>query len=511
MANLERVTEIPPGLTTAKGLWFVLLLAAMVGAIIALMSQEYVLLIAVLLVGLPFATLVISRQTRPTAVVLLLVFVPLTSILKAITGSRFAPLTFDLAFLLAFGLYIGERLMRHKIRWGWLDFCFALFFLWACIQMFNSNVPGLQAGVEGLRKFAFASILFYVGRHFFNDREMVVFQKSLVIISIFIALYGLKQFFFMSAIDYRMIEMASASPTTYLMGGWVRPFSTLPGPFHLGLYLVVVSLLLLAQLMLKYGRFSTRVSILFVLVLHLVVLFFTRTKGNWVGFIAGIVVLMILKTRRPLKLSIQLAGIALAGLLVAAAILAVAPDNTFKVLDDAIIAVTNPLEAPTFLYRVQLWEEIIVPALRENPFFGYGTSSAGEGLSNLYQGTDSIHFPSHNLYLKVFLELGLAGLFLFLVIVAGSLWHGWRFIQRQQTMPLGIRLAQYWGIAAVVAFLVAGLVIPTLDAYPANYYFWLLLGLISSRQFTPKQSMNQPTPEQSHGEASITPALSLET
>ena len=484
VGNWERVPSISLGLLTTKGLGLLLLLAAVGGFTVAILSQEYVLLIAVLLVGLPFAILVIGEQTRSTAVILLLVFVPLTSILKAVTGSRFAPLTFDLALLLAFGLHLGEGFLRHKIRLGWLDFCFALFLLWACLQMFNPNVPGLQAGVEGLRKFAYASILFYMGRHFLRARDIKLFQKLLIIISILIALYGLKQFVFMSAIDYRMIELASASRTTYLMGGWIRPFSTLSGPFHLGLYLVIVSLLLLAQLMLKHGRFPIRVLFAFVLVLHLVVLFFTRTKGNWVGLVAGIVVLMILQTRRPLKLFVQLAGLALASILVITIVLALAPDNTLKVLDDAIVAVTNPLEAPTFVYRVQLWEEIMVPALRENPLFGYGTSSAGEGLSNLYQGTNSRHFPSHNLYLKVFLELGLAGLLLFIALIAGSLWKGWKAVRRKQSALPAMVLTQRWGIASIAAFLVAGLVIPTLDTYPVNYYFWLLLGLISSREFT---------------------------
>jgi len=492
VGNLEHTPHRSFDLPKVKKPWLLFLLGAIASLIVALLNQERVLLIAVLLVGLPFATLVINRHTRPTAVVLLLVFVPLTSILKAVTGSRFAPLTFDLALLLAFGLYIVEGLIRHKIRLAWLDVCLAIFLLWAGLQMFNPNVPSLQAGVEGLRKFAFASILFYVGRHFVRTKDVIFFQKSLIIISILIAGYGLKQFFFMSAIDYRMIELASASPVTYLMGGWVRPFSTTPGPFHLGLYLVVVSLLLIAQLTLKHGRFSTRLFLPIILFLHVGVLFFTRTKGNWVGLVAGILVLVILHTQRPLKMIARLIALSLASILTVTIIFAVAPSNTLGVLEDAIVAVTNPWEAPTFVYRVQLWEEIMVPALRENPLWGYGTSSAGEGLSNLYQGTGSKHFPSHNLFLKVFLELGFVGLFLFFVIVAGSLWQGWKSIHRQQNELPVTKLTQYWGMATVIAFLIAGLAIPTLDAYPANYYFWLLLGLISSREITQQQVVINP-------------------
>lgn len=476
---------------TSKRIWFLFLVVAVIGSFVAVLSQELILLIAVLLVGLPFALLVFSDSIRPTAVILLLVFVPLTSILKAVTGSRFAPLTFDLALLLAFLLFIGKGIVRYKIRLGWLDFLSALFFMWALLEMFNPNVPSLQAGFEGLRKFSFAIILFYVGRHFLHTKDIIFFKKSLVVISTLIALYGLKQFFFMSAIDYRMIELASASPITYLMGGWVRPFSTLPGPFHLGLYLVIINLLLISQWMLKQGKLSTRLWFIPIVILNLAVLFFTRTKGNWFGFVAGLVILVVLQTRRPLKLFIRLTSLATIMIVIATLVFAIVPRNRFGVLEDAIIAVSNPWEAPTFVYRVQLWQEIIVPALQESPLLGYGTSSAGEGLFNLYQGTGSKHFPSHNLYLKVFLEMGLAGLFLFLIIIMGSLWQGWRSVRHGHNAESIAILTMYWGIATVVAFLVAGLVIPTLDAYPTNYYFWLLLGLVSSAEFSrPKALVN---------------------
>ncbi len=481
MSNLQRIVSAPLNhLPHTGGIILCGLIIAMSG-LVALLSADYVILIGVLMLGLPFALLVFIPQIRPTAVVLLLIFVPFTSILKAITGSRFAPLTFDLALLLAFGLYMAHGFIRHKIRLGWLDLCFFLFLLFACLQMFNPNVPSLQAGAEGLRKFAFATILFYVGRHFFRAKDIVFWQKALIIASVAIALYGLKQFFYMSAIDYRMIELASASPITYLMGGWIRPFSTLPGPFHLGLYLMVVSLLLITQLMLKHGRATTRLIIPFILLLHLVVLFFTRTKGNWVGLFAGFIVLLFLQTRQPIKFLFTLFGLGFVSLLFIAIISAIAPANSLGVLEDAISAVTNPLEAPTFIYRVQLWEEIMVPALQENPLFGYGTSSSGEGLSNLYIGTNSKHFASHNLYLKVFLELGLVGLAIFLVLVGGSLWNAGRNLRHVYAIP-SMRLTYFWGIATVMAFLVAGLVIPTLDASPVNYYFWFLLGLISSKE-----------------------------
>jgi O-antigen ligase len=454
------------------------ILAAVAGLLVAILPEEYVVLIAVLLVGLPFASLVISRSTRPSAIILLLVFVPLTGILKAVTGSRFAPLTFDLGILLVCGLHFVEGLGRRKLKASRLDLLFVAFLLVAFVQMFNPNVPSLQAGVEGFRKFAFMSIAFYIGRHIMRPGDLARTRWLMLLVSIPIALYGIKQFLFLSAIDLRMVELATASRTTYFMGGWIRPFSTLPGPFHLGLYLVVVLLALVLLLTDKRNKTPAHLLLGMGLLLHVVVLFMTRTKGNWVGLVAGLGVLVLLQAKNPVKALFRFAGVVLVGGSATALILALTSETAYAVLQEAILAVTNPLAAPTFIYRLQLWQETVIPALLAHPFMGYGTSSAGEGLVNLYMGTSSTYFLSHSLYLKVLLELGLGGLLLFFLIVGSSLKRGWQALWRRHglgdTEPLLM-----WSLAVVASFLISGLVIPTLDAYPANYYFWLLLGFMS--------------------------------
>jgi O-antigen ligase len=468
-----------PLATQTRWLYAILaILAAVAGLLVALLPEEFVLLIAVLLVGLPFASLVISRSTRHTAIILLLVFVPLTGILKAVTGSRFAPLTFDLGILLVCALHFLEGLGRRRLAASGLDLLFAAFLLLAFVQMFNPNVPSLQAGVEGFRKFAFMSIAFYIGRHMIRPGDLSRIRQLMLIISVPIALYGIKQFFFLSAVDLRMVELATASRTTYFMGGWVRPFSTMPGPFHLGLYLVIVLLALAVHLMHGRPKSSTRLLLSAVLLLHLVVLVMTRTKGNWVGLVAGLVLLALLQARNPIKAVFRLIALSVVGGAAVAVILPLTSEAARQTMQDALFAVTHPLQAPTFIFRLEVWSETVIPALLAHPFLGYGTSSAGEGLRNLYFGTSSTYFASHNLFLKVLLELGLFGLLLFLLIIGFSLKQGWQAVWRTRLPPASAQLLM-WSLVVVASFLVSGLVIPTLDAYPANYYFWLLLGVLS--------------------------------
>lgn len=467
-----------------EGWWIAGAFAATLALALLLTALPERLSLLALVVGLaaPVAAVAMLRGMRGRALVLLIALVPLTGIFKALTGSRFAPLIFDLGILAACGLHLLDAALRGRARVGWADLLFAGFVGLAFVQMFNPNVPGLQAGAEGFRKFAYMGVAFYAGRHMLAAPEVGWLQRLLLILSGPIALYAIKQFFLPSAIDYRIIDLATADPVTYLMGGRLRPFATLPGPFHLGLYLVATGLLAVRLLLGRRLRPIWALALVGLLALQMTALIMTRTKGNWVAMGAGVLLLALLASgsaagllQRARRLA---AALALAGLL-GAILLGLALSGRFPVLSDALSAVLDPLNAPTFVYRVQLWQQEMLPAMSASPLFGWGTSSAGEGLGNLYAGVPGArYFASHNLYFKITLELGAVGLALFLGLVGLCLWRGWRVARGRVSAGLPAETTQ-WALAVVVGFLIAGLAAPVLDAYPANYYFWLLLGLLA--------------------------------
>ena len=160
-------------------------------------------------------------------------------------------------------------------------------------------------------------------------------------------------------IDYRMIELSTSSSVTFLMGGWIRPFSTMSGPFQLGLYLVVMLPLLLIVLTTTKHKPWVRVLLLMLLGLQIALMLMTRTKGNWGGFLVGVVVLVLLQSRNPIRAAFRLAGLAVVGGLILGLILYVTSGQTRAVMDDAIFAITHPLEAPTFIFRMELWLSLI--------------------------------------------------------------------------------------------------------------------------------------------------------
>ena len=464
----------------------VIALLAVIGGCLSVVFAENIAVATALVIGVPsvaFAIFAIGASTRGPALVVLFALVPLTGILKALTGGRLAPLAFAVGILLVCLGHFFSRMLRRSLPLGLLDWLLGFFLVLAFAQIFNPNVPDFPTGVEGFYKFAFMAIALYAGRHIMEAEDFRRLGNWLLVLCVPISLYAVKQFFMVSSWDQRIMDIAidtGRSTVNPLMGGgYIRPFSTLPGPFHLGLFLVVTILLTLWRL--QDGRLTRlwRVGLLGVLAAQLAALFLTRTKGNWIGLIAGFAVLVLLQARKRPRAVFRFVSAVLAGALCIGVVLSAAAsfsDTASRVLHEAVAAL-NPGESPTIQFRMGLWQDTIIPAIMDQPILGYGTSSAGEGVGVLYENTASASFLSHNLYFKVALELGLIGLALFLTMIGLSL------------RPRAVRsiegvgpVDRDWALAVVVAFLVAGCVIPVLDAYPANYYFWLLLGGLSVRK-----------------------------
>ncbi len=452
--------------------------ALLFGYVLALLLHNHAMLITVLMAGMPLLLLTPFSTTRRIALILLITLVPLTGILKPLTGIRYAPITFDIGILIACVFDLIDRILQRNLRFDILDYLMGAFFVLALLQIFNPNVPGLRAGIEGFRKFAFMSVAFYAGRHILSFHDLKLFQKLILPISSCIAFYGLKQFFYMSEFDYKVLELSTGSPTTYLLGGWIRPFSILPGPFHLGLYLLITIIFIIGYLLNGKKQLPVWVLMLLVLSIQLASLFVTRTKGNWVALLIGLTVLIVFQQRGSRVWQI-LSIVTFIGIIISGLHWVMPSITVSEIFFKSVSAVANPIEAPTLQLRLDLWKYSIFPALKLHPLLGYGTSSAGEGLAHLYRGLSSSYFYSHNLYFKVCLELGLIGFFLFLTVIGMSIYKGSGEVIQANDLSEEYSGFGIISIAVIWAFLTAGLVSPVLDAAPINYYFWLLLGFLS--------------------------------
>ncbi len=413
------------------------------------------------------------RDPQAWALPILITLASLNGLIKALTGVRYAPLLIDAALVGLLLSIFATHLFRNRLKMGGLDILAGVFILTAFLEMFHPNIPSFQAGLEGFRKFAFMIVGFFIGRYIINVTAVKHLIGVLLAGSFFISLYGVKQYILPTALDYRLIELSTASPITYMMGGHIRAFSTLAGPFHLGIYLVCTLLLLSAS---WFHYPNRRLAAILLGTPMLAALVMTVTKSNWAGLLAGILILVLLNSKRPLRLIWTLFVIgSVTGLILYLLLWVSSVTPGLETVYAGLQALINPLEAPTFKFRLDLWNETVIPLMTRSPWLGYGTGSAGEGLGNLFETTSSIYVVAHNLYFKIQIELGLIGVILFFTFLLNTLFYVWR-AGRQLQDPL-LKMTNHWMLAFAVAVAVAGLTGAILDAYPVNLIFWLLLGI----------------------------------
>jgi putative inorganic carbon (hco3(-)) transporter len=475
--------------------------AALVGGLGALLLASIVLggllvtapgLAAAVALGVPLVAVLLVLAFRPgtqrVALLGLFAVAPTTGLLKVITGQRYSPLLFDLLLVVLVAVVILSGRARFPAAGLWVLLLLAL----AALEMIHPNIPSFGLALEGFHKFMFLGLAFFVAQASFIDRKFLrQFTVLLLIQASIMALYGIKQFLFPSDFDWRLIGFSEpGADISFTVAGHLRAFASTSGPFHLGIYLA--STIVLAVALWPPARPRQRVGLAVALLIMILGLGFTVTKGNWVGAVAGVGVVLLLGgglrwAKRFLPLLAILAAVLV--FVVLPAIIALDPGGAVAV---GLRDVLNPTRAQTFLLRTASWQQVIIPAILDHPWLGYGTGAAGEGVQHNVVAGGGLGFYSHSLYFKIPLEMGLLGLVVFLALMGTVLWRG-RRVQARVHDPF-LRAVLLWCLGFAVAMLVSCIVGPMLDAYPANMLFWFTLGLVSRVDRLNRQAAAAPDP-----------------
>src|SRR5256884_1006289 len=143
----------------------------------------------------------------------------------------------------------------------------------------------------------------------------------------------------------------------------------------------------------------------------------------------------------------------------------------------------------TFEGRLQIWSDTL-KMLRDRPIFGSGLR-AYETVMRAYVSPG--HKPElypHNLFLAMWVELGLLGLIAFVVLLGTLLWRGWSAFARAD----GFARPLLWGTsAAFIAVAVHGLFDTPYFNNDISVEFWLLAAFeIAAITFLVKGTTRKP-------------------
>ena len=295
-----------------------------------------------------------------------------------------------------------------------------------------------------------------------------------------IALYGILQY---GGIDFMPWSSSWGS----------RCFGTLGNPIFFAEFIAPILILAVVHLAAEENEERKDLMGLLVLVLFLALLF-AQTRSAWLGSLAGLTVAVAcIKWLAPDGRSLLVRNRAW---LVSAAVFAVAVSLTISSqrffgksalpLRDRLHDMVN-MKGWTVRHRLVLWKAGAI-MLRDAPFFGVGPAH----FRSYFPGTQAIfrpklsakgfYFPpkeakSHNDYVQVASETGLAGLGILL----------WAFVAVGRTGLLAVRRAASSGEGAIAAGLLGGCTALVIDAFfnfpfdiiPASAVFWTFAGCLT--------------------------------
>lgn len=443
-----------------------LIFLLLLGVFLSVLIVYFPLMVATLLFGVLAIFLVIPERTRYIGLLTIFVLAPFMPIIKAFTGVRYAPLMLDTSLLLLVAFSFMRGVLQHRLKFSAMDILILLFFAVALIQIFNPHLPNLGIGIEGFRYTAYPLLGFFAARLMVKStRQIRQVMSALYWSAAIVAIYGIKQYFLPSSVDLNIVHRLPEATGVYYFAGTphhMRAFSTMSGPFHLGIYMVL-TVLLLVVLSLQPGR--KRFPLILAIIITMGCLLLTGARSTWVGLIGGLAFYLFLQIREK-KFFLALRTVIGVSLLFLVIFLITYNFGFFLSVYEYLLSITKMTRDRHLLERVASWRNKYLPLIIRNPF-GYGTGAAVDTVGV---------FVTHSSYIKVAVELGLIGSILFFAILLSSFMGGLKtYLQLKNSF---LKLATTWILSFLVAISITGLAVPIFDCYPANLYFWFLLGIL---------------------------------
>lgn len=244
-------------------------------------------------------------------------------------------------------------------------------------------------------------------------------------------------------------------------GGLLRVFSTFSQPFPFGLY-VMLGLLVGGAVAMADPRRRRNMLFLALTPVMAIAMASSVVRAAILGLAVGLIWLALRRFR-------QLGAGLVAGALSLVAVVAVLPAS-----------ITGTFFSSSSLgERSAGWSDIVSSILVHPLGRGLGSSGAAADRMSTAQGVEfsglSTNYQPDNYYVKMLLELGPIGLWVFLALIITAL----VWTTRMGSVLPGQDGALALGVSAsIVSAMFASMVATYFEIFPIDVYFWLLLGVV---------------------------------
>jgi O-antigen ligase len=436
-----------------------------------------------LFVFIGLATLFVLVKNKATFVVLLFALAPFTGLIKVFGDFKEFPLIIDFLIVSVIIHTILQKILSTyslKIKMPQIGWLIIIFLFIAFLEIFNPHQPNLMRGIYGFRvSGAFYMISFFAALLTINSKEDILrIMKVFMITGFIVAIYGIYQY-----INPSQKEMLYATRGEEWFG-WhymAKPFSTMIGPFHFGLFMVLSSLTVLVSLV--KGNVIIRMNKLnlrFIFIFLVIALALSLTRASYLAFIIGTISILFLRTKREkikLKSINKFVIIMVSVVVLVILVIKVIPHGEMILVRLGMLKDVND----TALWaRLWVWP-IRINQILQNPLgFGIGINS-GE---NIFQASD-------NAFLSVGIETGLPGLLIFTVIFLSILKKCFGLLKTLNNPDL--QIIALWITSFTIALLSVMMTNHILQAYPLNMFFWFMIGILYKLKFIEAKYCNANT------------------
>ncbi|MCL2401862.1 MAG: O-antigen ligase family protein, partial [Oscillospiraceae bacterium] len=299
----------------------------------------------------------------------------------------------------------------------------------------------------------FVLFAFVIQNSVTTRRSLDALIYAFVVSGALVSAYGVFQYVFGST------RGASAWLDSEMFEGIVRIYSTLGNPNVLAKYLLLVTPFAGACIFMVKGALP-KLFFTGCLGAMLLCMLLTFSRGGWLGLIVAAAIFLVMLDRRFI----------LVGIIGIVILYFALPD----VILDRFLSIGNLGDTSTS-YRVSIWLGTI-NMLRDFWFTGIGPGTAAfNTIYPLYSFNTIISPHSHNLYLQIMCDAGIAGILVFLAVIFTYFRNLCRAISREHNKSS--KILQIAAISGVFGFLVQGMTDYSFYNYRVTLVFWAVLGL----------------------------------
>lgn len=379
-----------------------------------------------------------------------------------VIGSPVLPTTILAGMCLLCLLSLVIRLLtdrNFKLKTSSLDI-FVLFFMGALVYGVINSFTFIKSAQILMIYFSYILFYFVIVATTDTHKKWRALVVSFALVSCLVALYGILQNFtgISSQTSWVDSDMFQSIKT--------RVYSTFDNPNVLGEFLVIM-IPTTAALIWANKKHGHKMVYTFIILCLCACIVFTWSRGAWLGVMLAVALFLLIMDKRW----------ALAGVVALFALPFIL--STDNAITERILSIGNTKDTST-AYRVSIWMAS-VKLIRDFWLSGIGLGS--DAFSMIYPkyalAGANFALHSHNLFLQIWVEMGLIGIVSFFALVIA-------FIRQAFSLAVyrkrgGICATVIIGASAgILGYLFQGLTDNVWYNYKMLLIFWIVLGLVSA-------------------------------